>query len=81
MGAGNTFGGNKDPLNVKGGHGCINMMSATNVVTHKKGYGPSQPKLGKDLVPLEKPLHIDKPKDIPCIPKGVLKCLGHNTNA
>ena len=40
-------GGNPNPLSEKGGHGCINMMSAANVVARAKYYGPSQPNLGK----------------------------------
>ena len=61
------------------------MVCATKVVTHAKDYGSSQPNLGKETDPPGSPLHIekpmDKPKVAPHIPKGVLKCLGHNPNA
>ena len=35
------------------GHSCINMVKATNVVTHAKDYGTSQPDLGKEPAPPE----------------------------
>ena len=42
-------GGDQDPL--KGsGHGCINMVHATKVVTHAKNYGSSQPNLEKEPI-------------------------------
>ena len=65
--------GYENPLVIEGGHGCINMMSAANFVTHSKYYYSSQPKMRKEYAPLEIPLQIDKPKVIPRIPKGVLK--------
>ena len=40
-------GGTPNPLNIVSGHGCINMMSSKNVVTHSKDYGTLQPDLGK----------------------------------
>ena len=44
-----------------------------------------QPDLGKEPAPPKTPLCIDKPSDkpkvLPRIPKGVLKCSGHNPNA
>ena len=65
--------------------GCINMVRATKVVTHVKDCGSSQPSPGKEPDPPGSPLHIEKPMDkpeaAPHIPKGVLKCSGHNPNA
>ena len=73
-------GGDQDPSETSG-HGCINMVCATKVVTHAKDYGSSQPDLGKEPDPPRIPLHIEKPMDkpevAPQIPKGVLKNLGH----
>ena len=67
------------------GHGCINMVRATKVVTRAKDYGSSQPDLGKEPAPSRSPLHIenpaDKPKVTPRIPKGVLKHSRHNVDA
>ena len=61
------------------------MVRATKVVTRAKDYGSSQPNPGKEPDPLGTPLHIEKPVDkpeaAPCIPKGVLKCSGHNPNS
>ena len=61
------------------------MVCAAKVVTCAKDFGSSQPDLGKEPAPPGSPLHIenpvDKPKVTPHIPKGVLKCLGHNPNA
>ena len=55
------------------------------VVTHVKDYGSSQPNPRKEPDPPRSPLRIekpvDKPKVAPHIPKGVLKCSGHNPNA
>ena len=66
------------------GRGCINMVRAVKVVTRAKDYGSSQPSPGKEIDPLGSPLHIEKPVDkpeaTPRIPKGVLKCSGHNPN-
>ena len=77
--------GDQDPPEACSGHGCINMVRATKVVTHAKDYGSSQQELRKEPYPLGSPLHIekpvDKPKVAPCIPKGVLKHSGHNPNA
>ena len=60
-------------------------MNATKVVTCTKDYASSQPDLGKEPSPPKSPLRIekpmDKPKAPPHIPKGVLKCSGHNPNA
>ena len=74
-------GGDQDPSEASGHH-CINMVRATKVVTRAKDYGLSQPNLEKELDPPGTPLHIEKPVDkpevAPCIPKGVLKRLGHN---
>ena len=78
------FGGDQDPMEASG-HGCINMVCATKVVTHTKDYGSSQPNLGKEPAPLGIPLGIenpmDKPEVVPRIPKGFLKHSGHNPNA
>ena len=67
------------------GHGYINMVHSTKVVTCVKDYGSSQPDLGKEPTPTESPLHIENPMDkleiAPHIPKRVLKCSGHNSNA
>ena len=65
--------------------GCINMVRAAKVVTRVKDYGSSQPNPGKEPDRPGTPLHIEKPADkleaTPHIPKGVLKCLGHKSNA
>ena len=78
-------GGDQNPLEANSGHGCVNMVHATKVVTCVKDYGSSQPKLGKESAPPKSPLRIekttDKPEVAPRIPKGVLKCLGNNPNA
>ena len=80
-----ALGGNKNPPEANTGHGCINMVCATKVVTCAKVYGSSQPDLGKEPAPLEIPLRIenpmDKPEVAPRIPKVVLKRSGHNPNA
>ena len=61
------------------------MVHATKVVTRAKDYGSSQLDLGKELAPpessfqIEKPM--DKPKFLPCIPKGVLKHSRHDPNS
>ena len=76
--------GDQDPLEGSV-HGCINMVRAAKFVTHAKEYGSSPPNPRKELDPPGTPLRIEKPVDkpeaAPRIPKGVLKCLGHNTNA
>ena len=78
-------GEDQDPSKACSGHGCINMVRASKVVTRVKDYGSSQPDLGKEPAPPESPLHIkkpvDKPEVAPRIPKGVLKRSGHNPNA
>ena len=78
-------GGDQNLSEANIGHGCINMVGATKVVTHAKYYGSSQSDLGKEPAPPESPLRIenpmDKPEIAPRIPKGVLKRLGHNPNA
>ena len=76
-----NYGGHQNPLSTEGVHGCIEMMSATNVVNHLKYYGLSQPNMGKETAPLEIPFHSDKPEAIPHIPKGVLKRSGYNPDA
>ena len=77
--------GTQNPLEVAPSHGCINMVKASKVVTCAKYYGSSQPDLGKETSPPESRLQIEnptaKPEAPPRIPKGVLKCLGHNPNA
>ena len=62
---GGAYGGMPKPLDTASGHGCINMVNATNVVTHSKDYGMSQPDLGKEPAPPESPFHIKKPSDNP----------------
>ena len=78
-------GGDQNPLEANTGHGCINMVHATKVVTCAKDHGSSQPDLGKEPAPPESPLHIENPMDkpdiVPRIPKGVLNNSGHNPNA
>ena len=80
-----VYGGNQNPLKVAPGHGCINMVKASKVVTRAKDYGLSQPDLGKEPSPPKIPLRIenstDKLESPPRIPKGFLKCSGHNPNA
>ena len=80
-----ALGRDQNTLEASTGHGCINMVHATKVVTRAKDYGSSQPNLGKEHTPTESPLRIenpmDKPKIAPRIPKGVLKRSGHNPNA
>ena len=46
-------GGNQNPLEANSGHGCVNMVRATKVVTRAKDYGSSQPDLGKEPNPPE----------------------------
>ena len=79
------FGGDQDPSKASSGHGCINMVRATKVVTRTKDYGSSQLDLGREPDPPGSPLRIknpmDKPEFAPRIPKGVLKHSGHNPNA
>ena len=79
------YSGDQDPLESCSGHGCINMVRATKVVTCAKDYGSSQPELGKEPPPTESPLRIenpmDKPEVAPRIPKGFLKRSGKNPNA
>ena len=78
-------GGDQDPLEASTGHGCINMVHATKVVTCAKDYGLLQLDLGKEPAPPKSPLCIENPMDkhevAPHIPKGVLKCSGHNPNS
>ena len=77
-------GGDQNLPETSTGHGCINMVCATKVVTHAKDYGSSQPDLGKEPPPTESPLCIEnptnKPESVPHIPKGFLKRSGHNPN-
>ena len=47
------------------GHSCINMVRSMKVVTRAKGYGSSQPILGKEPDPPGSPLRIEKPTDKP----------------
>ena len=67
----------QNPPEANTGHGSINMVHATKVVTCVKYYGSSQPNLGKEPPPTESPLRIEKPmyklEIAPHIPKGVLK--------
>ena len=72
--------GAQNPSEVAPGHGCINLVKATKVVTHVKDYGLSQPYLRKEPSPFESPLRIEKPTDKykapPRVPKGGLKAFG-----
>ena len=74
----------EDPAETSG-RGCINMVCAAKVVMCAKDYTSSQPNPGKEPDPPGTPLRIEKPTDkpeaAPRIPKGVLKCSGHNPNA
>ena len=82
---GYASGGNQNLPEASSGHGCINMVRCTKVVTCVEDYGLSQPYLGKEPDPPESSLRIENPMDKsevpPDIPKGVLKRLGHNPNA
>ena len=49
-------GGTPNPSETTSGHGCINMVNATNVVMHVKDYGSSQSDLGKEPTPPESSL-------------------------
>ena len=73
--------GTQNPLEAASGHGCINMVNATNVVMRAKDYGSSQSDLQREPAPPESSLRIENPEVSPRIPKGVLKCLRHNPNA
>ena len=79
-----ALGGDQNPPESNSGHGCVNMVHTTKVVTCAKDYRSSQLDLGKEPAPLESHFHIkkpmDKPKVAPRIPKGVLKNSGHNPN-
>ena len=73
-------GGDQNLSESNTGHGCINMVCATKVVTRVKDYGLSQPNLGKEPAPPKSPLLIENPMDKvespPHIPKGFLKHSG-----
>ena len=56
MNPGCASSGTQHPLDVASGHGCINMVNATNVVMRVKDYGSSQLDLGKEIAPLESSL-------------------------
>ena len=43
--------GTQNPSDAASGHGCINMVKATSVVTCAKDYGSSQLDLGKEIAP------------------------------
>ena len=51
-------GGDQDPSEASTGHGCINMVRATKVVTCAKDYGLSQLDLRKECPPTKSPLRI-----------------------
>ena len=80
-----ALGGDQNPPESNSGHGCVNMVPTTKVVTCAKDYGSSQPDLGKEPTPPESPLCIENPMDkcevAPHIPKGVLTCSEHNPNS
>ena len=73
-------GGDQDPPEASSGHGCINMVHGTKVVTRAKDYGSSQPDLGREPDPPGIPLRIEKPMDkpevAPRMPKESLIILG-----
>ena len=48
--------GTQNPPEVSPGHGCINLVKASKVVTRVKDYGLSQPDLGKEPSPPKSPL-------------------------
>ena len=59
----------------------MNMLQEkVNVSNISHYYGPFQPSMGEDPLPLEIPLHIDKLDSMPCVLKIVLKPLNHNPN-
>ena len=78
-------GRDQNPPEANTGHGYINMVCATKVVTRAKYYGSSQLDLGKEPDPPESSLRIENPMDKPkiaaFIPQGVLKHSGHNPNS
>ena len=82
---GSASSGTPNLSDAASGHDCINMVNATNVVTHAKDYGSLQSDLGKEPAAPKSSLRIenptDKPEAPPLILKGVLKCLRHNPNA
>ena len=51
-------GGDQNSSEANIGHGCINMVRTTKVVTNVKDCGSSQPDLGKKPAPPESPLRI-----------------------
>ena len=55
--------GTQNPPDAASGHGCINMVNATNVVMHVQDYGSSQSDLGKEPAPPESSLRIESPID------------------
>ena len=58
-----VFSGTQNLSDATSGHGCINMVKDTSVVTRAEYYGSSQPDLGKEPHPTESPLHIENPTD------------------
>ena len=81
--AGNEASGSQNPQTHEGNRLCINMVkSHINVATRYHNYSSSQVVPGlESSPPLETPLHIEKPKPLPHIWKGVLKCSTQNPNA
>ena len=65
--------GYQNPPEATSGHGCINMVRASKVVTCAKDYGSSQLDLGKEPSQLESPLRIEKPTDKPKAPPHITK--------
>jgi hypothetical protein len=57
------------------------VRSEVSVATRTRDYGSSQPVVGPEPPPLKTPLHIDNPKPLPHIQKGILKCSTHNLNS
>ena len=50
------LGGNQNLSKATSGHSCINMVHVAKVVTRVKDYSSSQPELGKEPSPPERPL-------------------------
>ena len=65
-------GGDQDPPEASG-HGCINVVRSTNIVTCVKDYGSSQPNPRKEPDPLGTPFRIEKPGDKPKVAPRIPK--------
>jgi hypothetical protein len=81
---GNVPGRSQNPPLQDGNCVCINMVNAKiDVATHSRDYSSSKDSINLEAPPppLEMKLHIEEPKPLPRIPKGVLKHSTHNPNA